>query len=92
MPSATSSSGRTFIGYGGTMGRHAYPHYTAKSLVADPGCRSRKNSEFSIAGCSTRRLGPSTFFDKGPSAIALSGAVERAVLAEALPARTRAPI
>ena len=59
--------GRTFIGYGGTMGiATPYPYsYTAKALVADLGVQVEKNSEFFDRRLfDTYHLGPSTFFDK----------------------------
>ncbi len=59
--------GRTFIGYGGTMGiATPYPYsYTAKALIADLGVQVEKNSEFFDRRLfDTYHLGPSTFFDK----------------------------
>jgi spermidine dehydrogenase len=59
--------GRTFIGYGGTMGiATPYPYsYTAKSLIADLGVQVEKNSEFFDRQLfDTYHLGPATFFDK----------------------------
>jgi spermidine dehydrogenase len=62
-----SHEGRTFIGYGGTMGiATPYPYsYTAKALVAELGVQVERNSEFfNRALFDTYHLGPSTFFDK----------------------------
>ena len=59
--------GRTFIGYGGTMGiATPYPYsYTAKSLIADLGVQVEKNREFFDRQLfDTYQLGPATFFDK----------------------------
>lgn len=59
--------GRTFIGYGGTMGiATPYPYsYTAKSLIADLGVQVEKNREFFDRQLfETYQLGPATFFDK----------------------------
>jgi spermidine dehydrogenase len=62
-----SHEGRTFIGYGGTMGiATPYPYsYTAKALVAELGVQVERNNEFfNRALFDTYHLGPSTFFDK----------------------------
>jgi len=59
--------GRTFIGYGGTMGiATPYPYsYTAKSLIADLGVQVERNREFFDRQLfDTYNLGPATFFDK----------------------------
>jgi spermidine dehydrogenase len=59
--------GRTFIGYGGTMGiATPYPYsYTAKSLVADLGVQVEKNREFFNRQLfETYQLGAGTFFDR----------------------------
>lgn len=59
--------GRTFIGYGGTMGiATPYPYsYTAKALIADLGVEVEKNSEFFDRRLfDTYHLGAATFFDK----------------------------
>jgi len=59
--------GRTFVGYGGTMGISTpYPYsYTAKRLVEELGVQVEKNSEFVNRGAfQTLDLGPAMFFDK----------------------------
>jgi spermidine dehydrogenase len=59
--------GRTFIGYGGTMGiATPYPYsYTAKALVSELGVQVERNSEFFNRDLfNTYHLGPATFFDK----------------------------
>jgi len=59
--------GRTFIGYGGTMGiATPYPYsYTAKSLIAELGIQVERNSEFFNRELfDTYHLGAATFFDK----------------------------
>jgi spermidine dehydrogenase len=62
-----SYQGRTFIGYGGTMGISTpYPYsYTAKRLVEELGIQVERNGEFVNRGAfQTLDLGPATFFDK----------------------------
>jgi spermidine dehydrogenase len=59
--------GRTFIGYGGTMGiATPYPYsYTAKRLVEELGIQVERNSEFQNRGALQKlNLGPAMFFDK----------------------------
>jgi spermidine dehydrogenase len=59
--------GRTFIGYGGTMGiATPYPYsYTAKALIADLGVDVPRNREFANRTLVEEyHLGPSMFFDK----------------------------
>jgi spermidine dehydrogenase len=59
--------GRTFIGYGGTMGiATPYPYsYTAKALIADLGVEVHRNREFvNRTLVDEYHLGPSMFFDK----------------------------
>lgn len=59
--------GRTFIGYGGTMGiATPYPYsYTAKRLVEELGIQVERNSEFQNRDAfQTLKLGPGIFFDK----------------------------
>ncbi len=60
-------NGRTFIGYGGTMGISTpYPYsYTSKALVEELGIQVSRNAEFLQRDLFERyQLGPSTFFDK----------------------------
>jgi spermidine dehydrogenase len=62
-----SYAGRTFIGYGGTMGiATPYPYsYTAKRLVEELGVEVERNGEFvNRAAFQTLNLGPGVFFDK----------------------------
>ena len=59
--------GRTFIGYGGTMGiATPYPYsYTAKRLVEELGIQVERNSEFQNRDAFQKlNLGPGMFFDK----------------------------
>jgi len=59
--------GRTFIGYGGTMGiATPYPYsYTAKRLVEELGIQVERNSEFQNRDAfQALKLGPGIFFDK----------------------------
>jgi spermidine dehydrogenase len=59
--------GRTFVGYGGTMGISTpYPYsYLAKALVTDLGIDVSRNQEFANRDLFEKYdLGPSTFFDK----------------------------
>jgi spermidine dehydrogenase len=59
--------GRTFIGYGGTMGiATPYPYsYTAKRLVEELGIEVDRNAEFqNRAAFDKLNLGPAVFFDK----------------------------
>src|SRR5262249_1342694 len=59
--------GRTFIGYGGTMGiATPFPYsYTAKALIADLGVDVQRNREFvNRTLMDEYHLGPSMFFDK----------------------------
>lgn len=59
--------GRTFIGYGGTMGiATPYPYsYTAKRLVEELGIDVARNGEFLNRGAfESRKLGPAMFFDR----------------------------
>src|SRR5207248_71942 len=59
--------GRTFIGYGGTMGiATPYPYsYTAKALVADLGIEVERNREFANRALADQyHLAPAMFFDK----------------------------
>jgi spermidine dehydrogenase len=59
--------GRTFIGYGGTMGiATPYPYsYTAKRLVEELGIPVERNSEFQNRDAFQKlNLGPAMFFDK----------------------------
>jgi spermidine dehydrogenase len=59
--------GRTFIGYGGTMGiATPYPYsYTAKRLVEELGIQVERNSEFQNRDAFQKlNLGPAMFFDK----------------------------
>ncbi len=59
--------GRTFIGYGGTMGiATPYPYsYTAKRLVEELGIEVGRNSEFQKREAFRKlNLGPAMFFDK----------------------------
>lgn len=60
-------AGRTFIGYGGTMGiATPYPYsYTAKRLIEELGIEVERNSEFANRGAFEKlKLGPAMFFDK----------------------------
>jgi spermidine dehydrogenase len=60
-------NGRTYIGYGGTMGiATPYPYsYTAKSLISDLGIQVERNSEFFARDIFDKyRLGTGVFFDK----------------------------
>ena len=60
-------AGRTFIGYGGTMGiATPYPYsYTAKRLVEELGVAVERNREFlNRAAFEKLGLGPGVFFDK----------------------------
>ena len=62
-----SYQGRTFIGYGGTMGISTpYPYsYTAKRLVEELGVQVERNGEFVNRGAFQKLdLGPAMFFDK----------------------------
>jgi spermidine dehydrogenase len=59
--------GRTFIGYGGTMGiATPYPYsYTAKRLVEELGIEVDRNPEFLNRGAFEKlNLGPAMFFDQ----------------------------
>jgi spermidine dehydrogenase len=59
--------GRTFIGYGGTMGISTpYPYsYTAKALVEELGVDVSRNAEFRDSDVFARhQMGPATFFDR----------------------------
>jgi len=59
--------GRTFIGYGGTMGiATPYPYsYTAKALVSELGVEVERNREFANRTLVDQyHLGPAMFFDK----------------------------
>ena len=59
--------GRTFIGYGGTMGiATPFPYsYTAKRLVEELGIQVERNGEFQNRDAFQKlRLGPAMFFDK----------------------------
>jgi len=59
--------GRTFIGYGGTMGiATPYPYsYTAKRLVEELGIDVARNAEFQDRSAFQKlNLGPGVFFDK----------------------------
>ena len=59
--------GRTFIGYGGTMGiATPYPYsYTAKRLVEELGIEVERNAEFQRRDAFQKlNLGPGVFFDK----------------------------
>src|SRR5499427_3724246 len=59
--------GRTFIGYGGTMGISTpYPYsYTAKRLVEELGVQVERNAEFQNRDAFQKLdLGPGMFFDK----------------------------
>jgi spermidine dehydrogenase len=59
--------GRTFIGYGGTMGiATPYPYsYTAKRLIEELGIQVARNSEFQNRDAFQKlNLGPAMFFDK----------------------------
>jgi spermidine dehydrogenase len=59
--------GKTFIGYGGTMGiATPFPYsYAAKQLVKDLGVEVERNSEFLNRDLETKyKLGAGTFFDK----------------------------
>ena len=59
--------GRTFIGYGGTMGiATPYPYsYTAKRLVEELGIEVERNAEFQRRDAFQKlNLGPGMFFDK----------------------------
>src|SRR6267378_1387379 len=59
--------GRTFIGYGGTMGiATPYPYsYTAKRLIEELGIQVARNSEFQNRDLFQKlNLGPAMFFDK----------------------------
>ncbi|MBZ5559886.1 MAG: NAD(P)/FAD-dependent oxidoreductase [Acidobacteriia bacterium] len=59
--------GRTFIGYGGTMGiATPFPYsYTAKRLVEELGIQVERNNEFAArAPIQKLDLGPGMFFDK----------------------------
>jgi len=59
--------GRTFIGYGGTMGiATPYPYsYTAKRLVEELGIEVERNAEFQNRSAFQQlNLGPGVFFDK----------------------------
>ena len=62
-----SYGGRTFIGYGGTMGiATPYPYsYTAKRLVEELGIQVERNGEFLNRGAFQKlNLGPGMFFDR----------------------------
>ena len=62
-----SYGGRTFIGYGGTMGiATPYPYsYTSKALIADLGVDVQRNREFVTRVLADQyHLGPAMFFDK----------------------------
>src|SRR5256885_390253 len=62
-----SYQGRTYIGYGGTMGISTpYPYsYTAKRLVEELGIQVERNAEFvNRDGFQRLNLGPGVFFDK----------------------------
>jgi spermidine dehydrogenase len=62
-----SYQGRTYIGYGGTMGISTpYPYsYTAKRLVEELGIQVERNGEFLNRDAFQRlNLGPGVFFDK----------------------------
>ncbi len=59
--------GRTFIGYGGTMGiATPFPYsYTAKRLVEELGIQVERNAEFQNRDAFQKHnLGPAMFFDK----------------------------
>src|SRR5438105_5269997 len=59
--------GRTFIGYGGTMGiATPYPYsYAAKRLIEELGIQVERNSEFQNRDVFQKlNLGPAMFFDK----------------------------
>jgi spermidine dehydrogenase len=59
--------GRTFVGYGGTMGiATPFPYsYTAKALIADLGVEVERNREFvNRTLVDQYHLGPAMFFDK----------------------------
>ena len=59
--------GRTFVGYGGTMGvATPYPYsYTAKRLVEELGIQVERNGEFlNREAFQKLNLGPAMFFDK----------------------------
>jgi spermidine dehydrogenase len=59
--------GRTFVGYGGTMGiATPYPYsYTAKRLIEELGIAVERNAEFlNRSAFETLGLGPGVFFDK----------------------------
>jgi spermidine dehydrogenase len=59
--------GRTFVGYGGTMGISTpYPYsYTAKRLVEELGVQVERNGEFQNRDAFQKlNLGPGMFFDK----------------------------
>ena len=59
--------GRTFIGYGGTMGiATPFPYsYTAKRLIEELGVEVERNAEFQNRHAfETLNLGPAMFFDK----------------------------
>jgi spermidine dehydrogenase len=62
-----SYQGRTFIGYGGTMGiATPFPYsYGAKRLVEELGIQVERNAEFLNRGIFEKlKLGPGMFFDK----------------------------
>ena len=62
-----SYQGRTFIGYGGTMGiASPYPYsYTAKRLIEELGIQVERNNELQNRGAFQRLgLGPAMFFDR----------------------------